>query len=113
VDFVCVREATEGLYSGIEYRLDKDVAIAIRLITRNKSTRVVRFAFEEARKRGWTHIIAVSKANILKVTDGLFLECGRRVGRKYPRVALVDVFIDNFAQQLVNDPDRFADSVIV
>ena len=113
VDFVCVREATEGLYSGIEYRLDKDVAIAIRLITRNKSTRVVRFAFEEARKRGWSHVIAISKANILKVTDGLFLECARRVAKKYPRVELEDLFIDNFAQQLVKNPDRFDRSIIV
>jgi len=93
--------------------LDKDVAIAVRLITRNKSTRVVRFAFEEARKRGWSHIVAISKANILKVTDGLFLECARRVARKYPRIELEDLFIDNFAQQLVKNPDRFNRSIIV
>ncbi len=113
VDFVCVREATEGLYSGIEYRLDKDVAIAIRLITIDKSTRVVRFAFEEAQKRGWTHVVAISKANILKVTDGLFLECARRVAKKYPRVELEDLFLDNIAQQLVKNPDRFNRSIIV
>ncbi len=113
VDFVCVREATEGLYSGIEHRLSDEVSIAIRVITKDKSTKVVKFAFEEAKRRGWKHVVAVSKANILKVTDGLFLECAREVSKNYKGVELEDVFIDNFAQQLVKNPQRYNESVIV
>ena len=113
VDFVLVREATEGLYIGIENRLSDDVAVATRLVTRDKSTRVSRFAFEEAKRRGWTKVVAISKANILKVTDGLFLESVREVAKGYPGIGLEDFFIDNFAQQLVKNPQRFNESVIV
>jgi isocitrate dehydrogenase len=113
VNFVCVREATEGLYSGIEYGLTSEVAIAVRVLTRNKSTRVAKFAFEEAKRRKWKRVIAISKANILKVTDGLFLECVREVAKGYPEIALEDLFIDNFAQQLVKNPQRWNTSVIV
>ena len=113
VDFVCVREATEGLYSGIEYRLNEEVSIAIRLVTRSKSKRIVKFAFEDARRRRWLHVFAVSKANILKVTDGLFLECAREVARDFPLIELEDLFLDNIAQQLVKNPERFTKSVIV
>ena len=113
VDFVLVREATEGLYIGIENRLTDDVATATRLVTRDKSTRVTRFAFEEAKRRGWKKVVAISKANILKVTDGLFLECARSVAKKYPGIELEDFFIDNFAQQLVKNPQRFNKNVIV
>lgn len=113
VDFVMVREATEGLYAGLEHKLSDDVAIAIRLITRDKSTRVAKFAFEEATRRGWKKIVAISKANILKVTDGLFLEAVNAVGRKYPGIEFETLFIDNFSQQLVKNPQRFNQSVIV
>lgn len=112
VDFVMVREATEGLYSGIEYRLTDDVSIAVRLVTKSKSTKVSEFAFGEAKKRGWKKVIAISKANILKVTDGLFLECARNVAKRYPGIELEDLFIDNFAQQLVKNPQRFNKNVI-
>ena len=113
VDFVVVREATEGLYAGIEHRLSDDVAIAIRLITRNKSTKVIGFAFEEAKRRGWKKVVAISKANILKVSDGLFLDCAREVKKGFPGIELEDLFIDNFAQQLVKNPQRFNENVIV
>ncbi len=113
VDFLCVREATEGLYSGIEYRLTDDVAIAIRLITKQKSTRAAKFAFEEAKKRGWRKVVALSKANILKISDGLFLDSVREVAKGYPGIELEDLFIDNFSQQLVKNPQRFNQSVIV
>ena len=113
VDFILVREATEGLYIGIENRLTDDVAIATRLVTRDKSTRVTRFAFEEAKRRGWKSVVAISKANILKVTDGLFLDCARAVAKGYPGIGLEDLFVDNFAQQLVKNPQRFNRSVIV
>ncbi|HME18953.1 MAG TPA: isocitrate/isopropylmalate dehydrogenase family protein [Nitrososphaerales archaeon] len=113
VDFVLVREATEGLYIGIENRLSEDVAVATRLVTREKSTKVSRFAFEEAKRRGWKNVVAISKANILKVTDGLFLDCARAVAKGFPGIELEDLFIDNFAQQLVKNPQRFNRSVIV
>ncbi len=113
VDFVCVREATEGLYSGIEYRLDEEVAIAIRLVTKSKSTRVVKFAFQEAQKRRWRHVYAVNKANILKVTDGLFIQCAREVAKEFSRIELEDLFLDNIAQQMMKNPERFTKSVIV
>ncbi len=113
VDFVLVREATEGLYIGIESRLSDDVAVATRLVTRDKSTRVSKFAFEEAKKRGWKKVVAISKANILKVTDGVFLDAVRSVAGGYPGIETEDLFIDNFAQQLVKNPQRFNQSVIV
>jgi isocitrate dehydrogenase len=113
VDFLCVREATEGLYSGIEYRLSDDVAIAIRLITKRKSTQAAKFAFEEAKKRGWKKVVALSKANILKISDGLFLDSVRNVAKDYPGVELEDLFVDNFSQQLVKNPQRFNQSVMV
>jgi isocitrate dehydrogenase len=113
VDFVCVREATEGLYSGIEYRLTDDVSVAVRLVTKTKSTKVMKFAFEEAKRRGWKKVVAISKANVLKVTDGLFLECARNAARGYPGIQLEDLFIDNLSQQLVKNPQRFNNTVIV
>ncbi len=113
VNFVLVREATEGMYSGIEHRLSDDVTIAIRLITKDKSTKVAKFAFEEAERRGWKKVIAISKANILKVTDGMFLDSVRAVGEKHPGIEFEDLFADNFAQQLVKNPQRFDENVIV
>jgi len=113
VDFVCVREATEGLYAGIEHRLSDDVTIAVRLITRAKSMKVTKYAFEEARRRGWKKVVAISKANILKISDGLFLECAREVKKGFPGIELEDLFIDNFSQQLVKNPQRFNENVLV
>jgi isocitrate dehydrogenase len=113
VDFLCVREGTEGLYSGVEYKLTDDVAMAVRLITRDKSTKVARFAFEEARKRGWKRLVAINKANILKVTDGLFLDSVHGVGKDYPNVEVEDLFVDNFSQQLIKNPQRFNQSVVL
>ena len=113
VDFLMVREATEGLYSGIEYRLSAEAAVAIRLITRTKSSKVTRFAFEEAKGRGWKKVVAICKANILKVTDGLFLEEARKSAAAYPGIELEELFVDNFSQQLVKNPQRFERNVIV
>jgi isocitrate dehydrogenase len=113
VDFVCVREATEGLYAGIEYRLTDGVAVATRLITREKSTKVAKYAFEEAKRRQWKKVIAISKANILKVTDGLFLDSVREVAKGYTDIELEDYFIDNFSQQLVKNPQRFDRNIVV
>jgi isocitrate dehydrogenase len=112
VELVCVREATEGLYSGIEHRLSNDVAIAFRKITREPSTKLSRRAFEEAKQRGWKKCIAITKQNILKETDGLFMDAARTVHKDYSDVTLEEYFIDNFAQQLVKNPQRFNQCVI-
>lgn len=113
VDFLCVREGTEGLYSGIEYKATEDVSLAVRVISRGKSSKVARYAFEEARRRGWKKLAAINKANILKVTDGLFLEAVHAVGKDFPEVAIEDLFIDNFAQQLVKNPQRFDQTIVL
>jgi isocitrate dehydrogenase len=113
VNFVMVREATEGLYVGLEHKLSDGVSVAIRLITKDKSTKVAKFAFEEAERRKWKKVVAISKANILKVTDTMFLDAVRSVARRHPRLELEDLFVDNFAQQLVKNPRRFERNVIV
>lgn len=113
VDFLMVREGTEGLYSGIEYGLGDGAAVALRLITREKSLKVTRFAVMEAKRRGWKRMVVISKANILKLTDGLFLEAARESAKAYHGLEVEEVFIDNFSQQLVKNPQRFDESVIV
>ena len=113
VDFVCVREATEGMYSGLEHRLSNDVAIGIRKITRASSTRVTEYAFKEAERRNWSTVYAISKANILKETDGLFLEAVRDVAAKHPGIKLEENFIDNFSQQLIKNPELFNRCVLL
>ncbi len=113
VDMCFVREGTEGLYSGIEFKLGDDAAAAVRKITRSSSEKVIKFAFREAVGRGWGKVIAINKANILKVTDGLWLEVFRDVGRGYPAIGKEEYFIDNFAQQLVKNPQIFNQNVIV
>jgi isocitrate dehydrogenase (NAD+) len=113
VDFVCIREATEGMYSGIEYRLTNDVAIGIRKITRSASERIVEFAFREAEKRGWSSVVAINKGNILKETDGLFMEAVHEVAKKHSSIELEEAFIDNFSQQLIKNPQNFNQHVLV
>jgi isocitrate dehydrogenase len=112
VNFVCVREATEGLYSGIEHRLSKDVAVAFRKITRDPSERLARTAFEEAKRRGWKRTYAITKQNILKETDGLFMEAVQAVHKDYSEISLEEYFIDNFSQQLIKNPQRFNESIV-
>ncbi|MEM3427408.1 MAG: isocitrate/isopropylmalate dehydrogenase family protein [Nitrososphaerales archaeon] len=113
VEFVCVREATEGLYSGLEFRISDDAAFAIRKITRGASVRVAKRAFEEALKRGWSNLIVVTKRNILKETDSLFFNSVQEVGREYPNVSVEEYYIDNFTQQLIKNPQRFNRHVIL
>ena len=112
LELVCVREATEGLYSGLEHRLSNDVAIAFRKITRTPSEKLARTAFEEAKRRGWKHTFVITKQNILKETDGLFMEAANSVHKAYQDISLDEYFIDNFAQQLIKNPQRFNQSVI-
>jgi homoisocitrate dehydrogenase len=114
LDLLIVRENTEGLYAGRE-RLEGDTAIAERVITRKGSRRIVTMAFEQARKRNRgsgirnreTVVTIVHKANVLKVSDGLFRECALEVAKAYPDVALKELLIDTMAMRLVSDPESF------
>lgn len=107
VDLVVIRENTEGLYVGLEHIVVPGVVEAIKIITEKASTRIARFAFEYARKHGRKKVTVVHKANILKLSDGLFLECARNVARGYPDIEFDDVIIDACCTQLVLDPSRF------
>jgi len=104
VDIVIIRENTEGLYSGLEYKLAEDVAISLRVITRRKSERIVKFAFEYALKTGRKRVTAVHKANILKETCGLFVETARSVAAKYPTIKYDELHVDAAAYKIVNSP---------
>ena len=105
-----MRENTQGEYSGIEHFIDptKSAAESISIITRFGSDRIVRFAFELARARGRRkRVTLVHKANILKMTSGLFLQVGREIARGYADIEFTDIIVDNCAMQLVRDPSRF------
>jgi isocitrate dehydrogenase (NAD+) len=108
VNLVVVRENTEGLYTGIEHHvIPGQAAEAIRIITRKASERIVRFAFEYARTHGRKKVTAVHKANVLKLTDGLFLSVAQEVASGYPDIAYEDRIVDNMSMQLVRDPNQF------
>jgi isocitrate dehydrogenase len=113
VDFVCVREGTEGLYFGKEVQLTDDVYIAIRKITRPACRNVARYAFEEAVRRGWKNVVAIHKSNILKMTCGTFLEEVDKVRKDYPNIELEEYHIDNIAQQLIKNPQIFNNKVLL
>jgi len=104
VDMVIVRENTEGMYSGLEYKLAEDVAIGIRVITKRKSERVLRFAFEYALKREKRKVTVVHKGNILKETCGLFIETARKIAENYPTVKYEEMHVDAAAFKIVNSP---------
>lgn len=107
VDLVVIRENTEDLYAGIERKVDDDTMEAIKLITRGASTRIVKYAFEYAKKMGRKTVWAVSKANICKLTDGLFLECAREVAKNYPEIEYKEILVDALCMQLVQNPSKF------
>jgi isocitrate dehydrogenase (NAD+) len=109
VDLVVVRENTQGEYSGIEHFIDptKNAAESISIITRFGSDRIIRFAFEYARTHARKKVTLVHKANILKMTSGLFLQVGREIAQSYPDIEFGDIIVDNCAMQLVRDPTRF------
>src|SRR5919206_497659 len=107
LDLVVVRENTEDLYSGIEHVVVPGVVESIKIITEKASTRIARFAFEYARREGRKKVTAVHKANIMKLSDGLFLECFRNVGRDYPEIEADDKIVDNACMQLVMRPEQF------
>ncbi|MFZ3062702.1 MAG: isocitrate/isopropylmalate dehydrogenase family protein [Actinomycetota bacterium] len=104
IDLVVVRENTEDLYAGIERMVDKDTAESIKRITRKASERIAHFAFEYAKREGRTKVTAVHKANIMKFSDGLFLEAARKVAGNYPEIEFEDRLVDNMCMQLVQKP---------
>lgn len=107
VDLVIVRENTEDLYAGIERQIDEDSAESIKIITRKASLRIAEFAFNYAVKNGRKMVHAVSKANICKLTDGLFLNCAREIAQKFPQIEYKEILVDNLCMQLVQNPEKF------
>ncbi|PYS97877.1 MAG: isocitrate dehydrogenase (NAD(+)) [Acidobacteria bacterium] len=107
LDLVVVRENTEDLYSGLEHVVVPGVVESLKIITEKASTRIARYAFEFARAEGRKKITAIHKANIMKLSDGLFLECFRNVSRDYPEIEADDKIVDNACMQLVMRPEQF------
>lgn len=107
VDLVVVRENTEDVYAGVEEKIDDDTMHSIKIITRKASTRIVEYAFNYAKKMGRKTVWAVSKANICKLTDGLFLDCAREVAKKYPEIEYKEILVDALCMQLVQNPSKF------
>jgi isocitrate dehydrogenase (NAD+) len=107
VDIVVMRENTEDLYSGLEHVVVPGVVESLKIITEKASTRIAKFAFEYARAHGRKRMTAVHKANIMKLSDGLFLDCCRKVAAGFPEIAYDEMIVDNTCMQLVLDPTRF------
>lgn len=107
IDLVIVRENTEDLYAGIERMVDDDTAESIKRITRKASERIARFAFNYARQEGRKKVTAVHKANIMKFSDGLFLEASRTVANEFPDIEFEDRLVDNMCMQLVQKPELY------
>ncbi len=104
IDLVVIRENMEDLYAGIEHMVTPDVAESIKVITRAGSERIIRFAFEYVRRNNRKKLTIVHKANIMKMTDGLFLDTGRKLAREYPDVEFEERIVDNMCMQLVQKP---------
>jgi len=107
VDLVVIRENTEDLYSGLEHVVVPGVVESIKVITEKASTRIAKFAFAYARANGRKRVTAVHKANIMKLSDGLFLDCCAKVAKDFPDIKYDDIIVDNCCMQLVLDPTRF------
>jgi isocitrate dehydrogenase (NAD+) len=107
LDLIVVRENTESLYSGIEHVVVPGVVESLKIITEKASTRIAKFAFEYARSEGRRKVTCVHKANIMKLSDGLFLECFRRMAQSYPEIEAEDKIVDNACMQLVMRPEQF------
>ena len=113
LNFICVREATEGLYAGIEFKTSDDSAIAIRKITRKGCERVTNKGFQVANDSGFEKIFAITKRNILKETDGIFWAAVEKAQKGFKNIKLEEYYIDNMTQQLVKNPERFNNSVLL
>jgi isocitrate dehydrogenase (NAD+) len=107
VDLIIVRENTEGLYSGLEHEVVPGVVESLKIITEKASTRIAKFAFEYARKNQRKKIHAIHKANIMKLSDGLFLRCCRIIAKEYPEVTYGEHIVDNTCMQLVTNPYQY------
>ena len=111
VDFVIVRENTEDLYVGVEHMVGEDAAESIKIITKKASKRICRFAFELARREGRKKVTLVHKANIMKLSDGLFLKCGKECSQEHEDIEFEDMIVDAMSMKLVQSPQNY--SVIV
>src|SRR5438128_9383449 len=107
VDLIIVRENTEGLYSGLEHEVVPGVVESLKIITEKASTRISRFAFEYSRNNKRKKVHAVHKANIMKLSDGLFLRCSRNVAKEYPEITYGEQIVDNACMQLVMNPYQY------
>lgn len=107
IDLIIVRENTEDLYSGIEYMVSADIAQSIKIISRNASERICKYAFDTAVKEGRKKVTVVHKANIMKLSDGLFLESFRTISKLYPQIECDEKIVDNMCMQLVINPNQF------
>jgi isocitrate dehydrogenase (NAD+) len=107
IDLIVVRENTEDLYSGLEHEVVPGVVESLKIITDKASRRIARYAFEYARLEGRKRITAIHKANIMKLSDGLFLRCFREVAEEYPEIHADDLIVDNTCMQLVINPNQF------
>src|SRR5687768_4006920 len=107
IDLVVVRENTESLYAGLEHEVVPGVVESLKIITEKASTRIAKFAFDYAISHGRKRVTAVHKANIMKLSDGLFLKCFRNVAKEYPNIEADDRIVDNLCMQLVIDPNQF------
>ena len=111
--FICVREATEGLYAGIEFKISDDSALAIRKITKKGCERVANKGFQIANDAGFQKIFAITKRNILKETDGIFWTAVEKTQKGFKNIEVEEYYIDNMTQQLVKNPERFNNSVLL
>jgi isocitrate dehydrogenase len=107
VDFIVVRENIEDLYGGVEYMPTRDVAVALKIITRKGSEKIIRYAFELARREGRSKVTVATKANILKLTEGMFKRIGEELAAEYPDIQHEHLIIDNVAHQMAKNPAQF------
>ena len=107
INLLIFRENTEDLYSGLEHEVVPGVVESLKIITRNASTRIARAAFEYARREGRAKVTAIHKANIMKLSDGLFLKCCRETAAQYPGIHYTELIVDNACMQLVMRPETF------
>ncbi len=107
IDMVIFRENTEDLYSGLEHEVVKDVVTSLKVITRNASIRIAEYAFDFAKKSGRKKVVAIHKANIMKLADGLFLRCCQEVAARHPEIQYKELIVDNASMQLVIRPETF------
>jgi isocitrate dehydrogenase (NAD+) len=107
IDMVIFRENTEDLYSGLEHEIVKDVVTSLKVITRTASERIARYAFNYSKTNGRKTVVAIHKANIMKLADGLFLRCCRETAKNFPEIQYKELIVDNASMQLVMRPETF------